>query len=134
MWESRPLVFGRDSQGLVERGGKPVFGFPPLSTARHFHSPFLHRLLTHWVYRNSRLPAFKNVAVTIQPTQSNGAVVDLQPTLIHGLHTQGLVGEHFTDEGAFAVPLQAALLGDPSGLHRSEERRVGKERILQREL
>ena len=37
MWESRRF-FGEIPKGLVERGGKPVFGFPRFPQTRHFHS------------------------------------------------------------------------------------------------
>jgi hypothetical protein len=37
MWKSRRLL-GEISKGLVERVGKPAFGFPRFPQRRHFHS------------------------------------------------------------------------------------------------
>jgi hypothetical protein len=44
MWESR-RGFGEISKGLVERVGKPAFGFPTLSTA-----PAFPQLLRPWIF------------------------------------------------------------------------------------
>ena len=56
------------------------------------------------------LSAAENVAVAIEPTQSNRSEIKLHPAFVNRFYADGFVSEYFADEGPLSLPFQAALL------------------------
>src|SRR3954469_23170622 len=109
MWESPRAI----SKGLWASGGKPDFGFPGLSTARHFRRPFVQpdlRLVrgagecgdaVGFFCPDPQFPPVfpaEAMSVTVEPAQLNRAIVNLHPAFIGGFEANRFAPEDFADK------------------------------------